>query len=83
MAPAWVWDPKREGGGFLGREWLGMGQKMDRGGISGVMKSFEWNSMYMAGGHARANGWVPGGWGRRCPVSDTATPSQALDFIGF
>ena len=27
MAPAWVWDPKREGGGFLGREWLGKGRE--------------------------------------------------------
>jgi hypothetical protein len=28
MALAWVWDPKREGGGSLGREWLEMGGKM-------------------------------------------------------
>lgn len=35
MALAWAWDPKREGGGFLGREGLGMGWEKDRGGIKG------------------------------------------------
>lgn len=28
MALAWVWDPKREGGGFPGRGWLGKSGEM-------------------------------------------------------
>jgi hypothetical protein len=39
MAPAWAWDPKTEGGGFLGREGLGIGGEMKGDGVMGKNKN--------------------------------------------